>query len=413
MRILLPTRYLYQLLFAICVVVPILNIYELTFVVWITAILLTLTLKFSISILKLIVPFLLIIVIALFSSSFDKFSLYGYVKDITYMLKPALGLILGYQLFKYQSPDRVFKTIIYTGIAIAIIHLLLVVNTFISGKASSLARLRQYCGYFNDFEIYALILLIFHEKFEVHFTKNNFRLYVLILVISSFFYFARTNFIQFIILYIALKGYFKINTKSIIVLTSVVMLVGIGYAIIYNLNPRRNGSGTEQFLYKIKIAPIEPFKTKIDITNWKDLNDNYRSFENVLTIQQVSDAGTQAVIFGKGMGSSVDLKQKIWLQSSDMRYIPFLHNSYMTVFLKSGLTGVFLLLYTIYFLLTIKSSKIPIVNNINLMLVGTGFFLIVSSWVFLGLYNTSDNKALLIGLLIGFTEYKKQTYKNG
>ena len=97
----------------------------------------------------------------------------------------------------------------------------------------------------------------------------------------------------------------------------------------------------EQFLYKIKNAPIEPFKTKIDVTNWKDINDNYRSYENILTLRQVTENGPRAIILGEGIGSTVDLKQKMWLQSSFMRYIPFLHNSYMTVFLKSGIVGVF------------------------------------------------------------------------
>jgi hypothetical protein len=207
---------------------------------------------------------------------------------------------------------------------------------------------------------------------------------------------------------VALKGYFTITIKSIKVVVSVLIITVIGYTIIYNLNPKRDGSGVEQILYKIKNAPIEPFKTKIDVSNWKDINDNYRSYENILTLRQVTENGPRAIISGEGIGSTVNLKQKIWLQSSYMQFIPFLHNSFMTAFLKSGILGVFLLLFYIYLLLKNQKSNIPLVQNINMLFIGTGVFLIISNWVFLGMYNLSDNKSILVGFLIALREFEIQ-----
>ena len=232
------------------------------------------------------------------------------------------------------------------------------------------------------------------------------------MIVSSFFYLARTNFIQFIVLTIALKGYFTVTTRSIKVISSVLLATAISYAVIYNLNPKRDGSGVEQFLYKIKNAPIEPFKTKIDVTNWKDINDNYRSYENIQTLRQVTENEPRAIILGEGIGSTVDLKQKMWLQNSFMRYIPFLHNSYMTVFLKSGVLGIFLLVFYLYILMKNRKSKIPLVQNINMLLVGTAVFLIISNWVFLGMYNTSDNKSIVVGFLIALREFEIQKKHN-
>lgn len=395
----------YQLLLTLCIAVPILNIFELTFALWSITILITLQNRYSITICSHILIYSLILIIALISSIGNRFQMYFYLKDITYMAKPIMGLILGYQLFKGNKLKAV-STLIYIGLLIAIIHIILVIIAFISGNASTVAILREHCGYFNDFEVYTLIFLLFHKKFNVEISKQRLYLYVIIMMISSFFYLARTNFIQFIILMVALKGYFTITIKSIKVVISVLIATVIGYAVIYNLNPKRDGSGVEQFLYKIKNAPIEPFKTKIDITNWKDINDNYRSYENILTLQQVTEKGVRTIISGEGIGSTVDLKQKMWLQSSFMRYIPFLHNSYMTAFLKSGLLGIFLLLFYIYYLLKNQKSKIPFVQNINMLLIGTGVFLIISNWVFLGMYNTSDNKSILVGFLIAFREFE-------
>ena len=59
-----------------------------------------------------------------------------------------------------------------------------------------------------------------------------------------------------------------------------------------------------------------------------------------------------------------------------------------------------------------RKSKIPLVQNINRLLVGTAVFLIISNWVFLGMYNTSDNKSILVGFLIALREFEIQKNNN-
>ncbi len=169
-------------------------------------------------------------------------------------------------------------------------------------------------------------------------------------------------------------------------------------------NPKREGDGVEALLYKIKIAPTEPFKTKIDRNDWKDFNDNYRSWENILGIRQMTEDGWATIVFGKGIGSKVDLKEEVWLGDMRLRYISILHNGYLTVFLKAGLVGIFLYLTTIFMLFRRPKSDIPIVKSLNLLLFGTGIFLIFSNWVFMGVYNLLDNKSILIGALICYRE---------
>jgi hypothetical protein len=217
-------------------------------------------------------------------------------------------------------------------------------------------------------------------------------------------YLARTNFLQFVILFLALKGYFEINKRSLTVVASFLLIGAIGYSAIWYINPKRNGEGIEALLYKIKIAPIEPFKTKINRNDWKDFNDNYRSYENIMTVRQVSREGFMAVFFGQGLGAKVDLKQEVWLGDMNLRYISILHNGFMTIFLKAGLLGLFIYLITIYFLFQKAKTPFPLVNSINLLFLGTGVFLIISNWVFMGVYNLSDNKSILIGLLICYRE---------
>ena len=149
---------------------------------------------------------------------------------------------------------------------------------------------------------------------------------------------------------------------------------------------------------------MEPFKTKIKRDDWKDFNDNYRSYENIMTTRQVARDGIWNVLFGKGLGSRIDLKQKVWLGDMDLRFISILHNGFMIVFLKAGLVGILFYLYTIYFFLKKRKDTTALSKQINLLFFGTGIFLIISNWVFLGFYNLIDTKTILIGLLIAYSE---------
>ena len=203
----------------------------------------------------------------------------------------------------------------------------------------------------------------------------------------------------------AIKGYFILNAKNIKYLISVSAIVLAAYAAIYYSNPSRKGEGLEAFLYKIKIAPIESFKTKINEEDWKDFNDNYRSFENIITVRQVTDRGFPTILIGKGMGSTIDLGREMWTNDQEfIRYVPELHNTYMTMYLKAGLIGVFLTVLFMVFLGKMKVTSDPLVYHLNLLLLGSAIFLIVSNWVFLGLYLKLDNKSILLGFLIAYRE---------
>src|SRR5690606_33030305 len=95
------------------------------------------------------------------------------------------------------------------------------------------------------------------------------------------------------------------------ILSSIDLLIDISYKAVYYYNSSRYGKGVEAFLYKVKKSPLEAFKTKINREDWKDFNDNYRAYENIRLFQQMSSRKT--FLFGEGVGSQVNLKQKVLL----------------------------------------------------------------------------------------------------
>ena len=405
MKITINKAILNQVLFIICVVVPFFNIYELSFTVWMAAIAITLKNNYSVEFVKYISIFIIIFLLAITVGFFYSYSLYFTIRDITYLLKPITGLLLGYQLFNKHIKNP-FQFVVYAGVSIAVYHLILVGYGFIAG-AKNVREIREYGGYFNDFEVYTLVILLFSNQFNLQFSKKRNTIFLLILAISSFFYLARTNFIQFIILVIALKGIFVLNKRAIKVVGTTLILVVAGYAAVFYYNPVRNGKGFDEFLYKIKMAPAEAFSTKINRDDWKQFNDNYRSYENIRTVEQLSY--NESFLFGEGIGSQVDLKQKVYLGDMELRYISILHNGYMTVLLKTGLLGLGIYLLSIFFFFRKNNETTEALKNIHYLFIGTGVFLIVSNWVFMGFYNLIDTKTLLIGFLFAYkNDLKKQ-----
>lgn len=406
MKITLNKEFYYQLFFTFCVIIPFFNNYEISFVSWLVVLALTFKRSYSLSFIRYVSYFVFIFILALVVGFFYQYRLYFVIRDITYLLKPILGLFIGYQFFRNQIKNP-FKFLFLAGLTMAIIHLGLVgYGLFIKG-ATSVSKIREYGGYFNDYEIYAFIILLFHKKFQFEISVKKYRLYFIIMAMSTFFYLARTNFIQFVILFMAMKGLLVLNKKSITILGSIILVSLFSYAAIYVYNPKRNASSIDEFLYKVKLIPLEAFATKINRNDWKDFHDHYRSYENVRTIDQLSY--NETFLFGEGIGSQVDLKQKVYLGDTQLRHISILHNGYMTVFLKAGIPGLIILLTSIFYFFRRQKYISEMDNNINMLFLGTGIFLIVSYWVFLGFYNLSDSKTLLIGFLFA---YKTQIRKN-
>jgi hypothetical protein len=409
----LSRQYFFSFLNILCLVVLLFNNYELTFLVWSAIALITLRLNFSKNFINIISCYLAILLISFFTELFFyDHSIYNKIRDITYLLKPIIGLLIGYNLAKKYAGNAL-KYVVKCGVFLSIIHLIIILYSILAHKTLSVSEIRHYGGYFNDFEPYVFVLIFFSTKFNIDISKNKRFLYLGIVAASIFCYLSRTNFIQLLILILAVKGYLKLNVRSIKVITFTFLATLIGYALIYNSNPKRKGSFTEEFLYKIKIIPIEAFKTKINQEDWKDFNDNFRSFENIKTVNQIFYEGPQAVISGNGLGSTVDIGRV--MQTNDgtkVRYYPALHNAFSTVLLKSGLLGIVIYLLSIYFISRKTVSDNIQIINLNKLLLGSGIFLIMSSWVFMGFYLKLDSKSILIGLLLGYREYLKNQLVN-
>ena len=115
MRIRIPYNIFYQILFVLCILAPYFDSYELTFAVWSLSACITVATTYSLTILKQIACYGAILLIACIATFQHDYKMYNIIRDVTYLLKPILGLLIGYQLSK-KFNGNIFRLIIVTGV---------------------------------------------------------------------------------------------------------------------------------------------------------------------------------------------------------------------------------------------------------------------------------------------------------
>jgi len=410
MKIKLPNDWPYQFLFLVAVGFSYINNYELSLLVWLIVLFITIKRYYSTTIIYYLGLFIAIVALGCIRSFFYDYNLYNTLRDISYFIKPIVGLLIGYQCIR-DPKSNFIKTVIYTAAFISLCHYLVLFFGSMIYTVRNVHDIRYVGGYFSDFETFAIIILLFHKKFNLGFSKRKLYFFTAFIGLSTILYFARTNMIQFFILACGMLGLFQISKRKIIVFLSLCLFIGIGYKIIYDMNPTRNGKGAEAFFYKIKNAPREIYDPYVVNDNSSRFHDNFRSYETKVTIAQVANREDYGVWLGNGFGASVNYGSLMWTNDgSQVRHAPVLHNGYTTVFLKTGITGICLFIGTMIFIfLLYPRTGDPYRDHIKLLLNSTGIFLFISSLVFLGYYLKLDNKSLFVGGLIAYYEILSKT----
>ncbi|MBG7611507.1 O-antigen ligase family protein [Polaribacter sp. BAL334] len=364
------------------------------------------------NVINLISYIIILLIIAGISSIFQKPTLYDFIKDFAYFTKPIIALIAGYLLAKKIADFSSFlRTFIYVVCLLSVFHIF---NIFLNVDFSqaSVTKIRTIGGISNLSEVIALTIIIASYRIQfLDVIKNKLlkKVILSIIFLSFFLYFSRTMFVSLGLFLLAIFGYLKITSKGLKYGFLALSAFLLFYVYLFNANLERDKPGLESFLYKLKIAPSEiftPIRT-VDPNNHAYLWDHWRAYEATLAIDQINTPVT--FLIGKGLGALVDLKFKVYLGDSEMRYIPMLHNGFVLVFFKTGIIGFFIyLLFLINMYLfayaKITSEKTRIINN---LISGFGVYFIFSSLIISGIYNIEDFYMFIVGTLLFFRKEAK------
>lgn len=360
-------------------------------------------------------PLLVIFILGLASTFFYTYHYWDIARDIAYFLKPALLIFLGYALVhRIKNPNFIFQVFVYLGLGFAIWHIYSII-TFPELFSTSINLIRNSTGLSNHVELLALVFLILSFKYsEIQIFKEKRTIYYVlgILVISFILYFSRTMWVAIFILLLASFGYAKISLKALKYIGLFILLISSFYIYLYSIEINRDEPGISAFLYKMKIAPEEIFLPKVDLNDHASLWDHWRAYEAKMALDQMS--GFQHLI-GRGLGSQVDLLFIAPLDEKGMRYISHLHNGYIFIYYKTGIIG--LLFYLIFilhlYLHTFSKNRIFQTLPINHLISAIGIYLLFSTLIISGVYNTSSIYTLLLGAFIAQTDLLTLNSKKG
>lgn len=365
--------------------------------------------KISIKIISLVIPLFLIFGIGFLGFFGKDFKLIHLIKDITHFLKPILGLVLGYLFFRKIELKTFIKIIILTGFFTAFFHIFLVLfNSKLT--IETMNKLRNVFGKDNFLESFSLLFFCFYKKFTGDKMFRNKRFNYIIfctLILSCFFYFSRTMIVVIVLGVLTIYGYTIVNARNVKIFLGLLTVVGLLYVYLFSIKIDRNGKGLEAFLYKVKIAPAEMFKTKINRDNHKELWDHWRGYEAKRALA-LMDKNPVNYIVGTGFGSLIDLKFKAPLDSEGLRYISETHNGYIYIFYKTGIIGLVLLLYFLFKIYRFIYFDYQFVS-VFIGLIGVCFFF--TTLTITGIYNPRDVIIIILGGLLSFSSRQNSIIK--
>lgn len=388
------------------------SIFELHFLLYFATCILYYA-KVSKKLVNIISYLIIIILIALFSSFFNQSTLYNWVKDLAYFMKPILGILAGFLISKKINNFKVIlKIILSVSLFFAIIHIFKIIFG-VDFSTANVSDVRQIGGISNEIEVFSIAILIVSYKVkEVNLIKNGFykKVVLAILILSFILYFSRTMIVSLIIFLLAVYGYLRITSKGVKYASLVLLFFGLFYVYLFNADIKRNQSGFESFLYKMKNAPAEIFLPvkNIDINNHAKLWDRWRAYEASMAINQIGSFTN--VVFGKGLGAMVDLKFKAPLGNSYLRFIPTLHNGYVTIFYKTGIIGLILYLILLFLLYSFSKTKSKNPQNkiTGYLIGGLAIHYFFTTLIVTGMYNIMEPFIFVLGILLYYSLKKEK-----
>ena len=365
--------------------------------------------KISTRFLNITIPILLLFLIGFIGMLFDRYHLFNITKDIFHFIKPILAIFIGYCFYKKINDFKLFiKTIVITGFLSAIVHYIIII--FFIRNIDTVSNIREH-GTDNFVELFALFFLVFYKKFQKEnlFSSKLIHFVILIpLLISSVLYFSRTMIVVAIMALLTIYGHTIITRKTLKISGFLLLFIFSFYALLFSVNIRRNSKGMESFLYKVRNAPAEVFKTHIDRENHVDLWDHWRGYEASRAFALLNENPAN-YIFGCGYGSLVNLKFYAPLSNDPkgMKFISELHNGYVYILYKTGIIGLLLYLYFLFLLY----AKIYFERRFTTVFISAiGMSFLFSTLVTVGINNNNDIIIILLGALLFFYEKENSNH---
>jgi O-antigen ligase len=337
---------------------------------------------------------------------------YDVVKDLWYLGYPALTLLFGYQLAKRLDD---LKSVLWAFVVAALIVSCVHISQFILNPSylnDSLIEIRANVssGYLIAAIGFGIIAGDLCFGLDLLPSKLISLLIMALCLLSITLSFSRTLWICVATLLLA--ALIIKSPRAALRIAIVVTVLGImgvaatdGFKEVTEINPEL--TIIDKIFYSMKELQVSDYEDQIDI------NQNWRGFESYRALQTYTSGNWSDYLFGKGLGTNVELGFIMTLMDEDFDRIPVLHNGYMYLLVKTGAIG--LSAYLLYLLLTLRAGTAflyrsdPESRMSGFLLVALTLIMLVTTVVVAGMFNKYWflQSIVLLGILM---EYAERTF---
>lgn len=323
--------------------------------------------------LPLLIPIVSACLIGLVKNPF-----YDVFKDVLYLLIPIIGILIGYyHEQKYGYTDIVGK-IVTVGKILIIIFVVFQLAQHGLSIILNAREIREGRGMNIHIGMLPTLIesILLSRICYLPLKSRKDMIWLILTFLSILMTGGRSELFSFLIMVtVLLLPLIRERKKQFAKYISVIACIAVLF-IVYTPQPT--------------IDAIERSFNEVSISNKARLNkvENYRGYEAKKTLETISRFDTFHKIAGGGLGT----KAHIGVDAPIMKDVPFTHNGYVYILLKSGIIGMFL-----YLLWGITSLNIflkwktysPDEQSLKYIAIGSLAVLYFTHFVALGLFNSS------------------------
>lgn len=338
--------------------------------------------------------------------------LYDALKDGWYYLNPIIVLCAGYlTMRKVRSMEPVLELFVIGGFLLAVIHIFTVMSDPSLLFEASVREIRAERGSGYFLSMISLCIILFSRKLNIKIFQSHYQRILIPFIIAAdslslFLSFSRTMWASFILFYLVGKGW--VTLRHLKGLLAVGIMIALFQILVLTIPEEHRD-------YTTMIGKIAGSLDEIIVSDYvtrTDIQKHWRGYESYMAMKTYLSGGVMNIFFGHGFGKLVDLKIYMRLGGENFRLIPVMHNGYMYVLVKTGITG--LLLYLLYLFIFLKTGlRYREMRDERLIFAGR-FIVAISLTLFLttlviaGMFNKSGliSVILMLGALLSYVKIR-------